>query len=428
MRSPMGGLILLTALVALGFGTGFTVAGSPPGYRLDVSLSDSHAGVSADVTISSTEPPKARLAEPLVVYLPPDWGVSSGMAIDVGAGSGMATSDMTFGLANSPCNVELPVTFDLMNASVDTSNTVSMDDKNNNNTPDYADDSNNNGIFDGIDRYPQFLNDLFSHVHPRLREAGITPIAGIPILMQVLIFAPGTPLFPWLDHDPSLGYPVVVLWNNMDDHAATAAPAIINDMCTPQFTELNLRGRTNDGSQIILTNPDQMGDYKFPGFFRPLPDADGDGYENQLDTCPLIANIGDPRITNDGDLDGDGLDAACDPNDNPQNGTMSDQDNDGYQNRDDNCPLVEKGYFKGNQADSDGDGIGDACDPHPLTVDGASAAVRYDATAHVAEAPPNRPGDVNCDGVVTVTDAMVILQFKAGLSPELPVGCPPLSG
>jgi hypothetical protein len=429
MRPSVVGLILLSVFAVLAFETGSTAASSPSGYMLDVALSDSHAGAASDVTISATETYKDRLAEPLVTYLPPDWHVASGMTIDVGAGSGSADYDMTFGLVNSPCNTKVPMHFDLMNASVDTSHTVSMNDTDNNNTPDFADDSNNNGIFDGVDRYPDFLNDLFPDTHPRIREAGITPIAGVPIMLQALIFAPGTPLFSWLDHDPSLGYPVVLLWNDMGDPNATTEPSIINDVCTPQYSMIDLGGRTNDGAQIILTNPDNLGDYDFPGFFNPLPDADGDGYENQLDTCPTLLNVGDPRITNDGDLDGDGLDAACDPNDNPQGGTNSDQDSDGYQNRDDNCPLVANGLDgKDNQLDSDGDGIGDACDPHPQTPDGASAAVRVDATAHVKEALPLRPGDVNCDGTVGVMDAFAILEYASGLQPNLPPGCPPISG
>ncbi len=81
------------------------------------------------------------------------------------------------------------------------------------------------------------------------------------------------------------------------------------------------------------------GKYTFGTFALGQRDADGDGYENSLDTCPLALNVGNPRITGDGDLDSDGLDAVCDPNDNVAGGTNSDEDGDGYLNRQDNCPL-----------------------------------------------------------------------------------------
>jgi hypothetical protein len=81
--------------------------------------------------------------------------------------------------------------------------------------------------------------------------------------------------------------------------------------------------------------------------------------------------VGSPRITNDGDLDGDGLDAACDPNDDPATeGTNSDQDLDGYLNRQDNCPLIENGEDTTNQHDEDRDQIGDECDTNPDLEDG----------------------------------------------------------
>lgn len=426
MRSIVA-LVLLAILVTLSVNAPATQAGNSAGYLLNVTLGDTAAGASTGLTIEMTQLQRDVLAHPVVAYIPAEWNIAFGGAIDIGAGSGMATDDITTGLANSACNVELPVTFDLMNASVDTSETVSMSDEDHNGNADYADDTNGNGFSDGIDRYPEFLNRLFPSLHPRLREAGITPIAGIPIMLQVLIFAPGTPLFPNVDHDPALGYPAVILWNDRDDPDLEHHPSIINDYCTPEYSRVDLAGRTNDVSEVILTNPD-LGDYNFASFFPPLPDADGDGYENELDTCPTTPNVGNPRITNDGDLDSDGLDVACDPNDNPHGGTQSDQDVDGYQNRDDNCPLVANGDVKDDQLDADADGIGNACDPNPQTVDGAVAAVRRDATVHVGAPHPNRPGDANCDGTVGIPDAFVILEYAAGLSPALPPECPPPNG
>jgi hypothetical protein len=186
------------------------------------------------------------------------------------------------------------------------------------------------------------------------------------------------------------------------------APSIINDFCTP-LTATNLTiGKTAQGDQLFVNPSD--GKYTFGTFTLGQRDADGDGYENELDTCPYTPNVGDPRIPLDGDLDGDGLDAACDPNDSATTGTNSDQDLDGYQNRNDNCPLVANGIDQanvpgvGNQLDTDMDTIGDACDPNPTTADTEgkysvatpSGAVTIGAGGSAAGSAPTAAQCPNC--------------------------------
>jgi len=130
-----------------------------------------------------------------------------------------------------------------------------------------------------------------------------------------------------------------------------------------------------DGLLDLSMGP-QAGDYKFTVFTVAQRDADNDGIQNSMDTCPYVANKGDSTKLNDGDADGDGIDAACDPNDDPiSRGTNTDQDADGYLNRQDNCPLVPNGQDSkdqptGNQHDADFDGIGDVCDTNPDSPDG----------------------------------------------------------
>ena len=96
------------------------------------------------------------------------------------------------------------------------------------------------------------------------------------------------------------------------------------------------------------------GVYDFVTWTLPAPDADGDGIENGLDPCPYTdSSAWDPRgaKTQPGaDTDGDGIPDDCDPD--PNNASLgtagdgisqADEDNDGWQNMGDNCPLVANG-------------------------------------------------------------------------------------
>jgi hypothetical protein len=93
-------------------------------------------------------------------------------------------------------------------------------------------------------------------------------------------------------------------------------------------------------------------------------DADGDTIPNNEDECPLQADLWVGGVWQD--QDGDHINDICDPD--PTNATtvcpgtahgqLGDCDGDGWKNQPDNCPLVAQT----NQDDSDDDGIGDACD------------------------------------------------------------------
>ncbi|MBI2913241.1 MAG: thrombospondin type 3 repeat-containing protein, partial [Chloroflexi bacterium] len=119
--------------------------------------------------------------------------------------------------------------------------------------------------------------------------------------------------------------------------------------------------------------------------------------ENPLDPCPFTADPGwDPRASSavtTGDADGDGLPASCDPDDGHAN---SDQDMDGFQNRQDNCPLVANFY----PVDRDRDGLGDHCDPFPEDATDGGASHRHDvcvaSTLTVGSPPPGEPPPFTC--------------------------------
>jgi uncharacterized repeat protein (TIGR01451 family) len=74
----------------------------------------------------------------------------------------------------------------------------------------------------------------------------------------------------------------------------------------------------------------------------PIGDMDSDGFTDDVDNCPSIAN--DDQT----DTDGDGLGNACDPDD----------DNDEVLDEFDNCVIV----FNPGQEDENENGIGDACE------------------------------------------------------------------
>lgn len=348
--------------------------------KLAVAVADPTANADSDFTATLNIPDGDVNFAAVISFIPRNWGVVTGDEIPIGDKVGELRADSVLGLANGACNTQLPVVFEMLNAGIDTTDTVPFTDEDENNTNDFADDADGNGIFDGIDRYPDFLNRVFEGLQPIRRSAGVTPVAGIPILLEFLVFAPGTVVDEDLPSDEGLGYPSVTVLQNIGDTEATPAPSIINDFCTPLATQNTSYGKTESGAQSFVNPGD--GTAKFTVIGLGQRDADGDGYENSLDTCAQVPNIGNPRVTNDGDLDSDGLDAACDPNDNVLGGTNSDEDNDGYQNRQDNCPLDPNGEEEDNQHDSDLDTIGDACDPNP---DDADAQGTYTAAQPVAD-------------------------------------------
>src|SRR5438132_1569341 len=111
--------------------------------------------------------------------------------------------------------------------------------------------------------------------------------------------------------------------------------------------ECGMAGQTNGICSVTecprSTNPSSIQRVKYYQYAVSQRDFDNDGHENALDACYATANPSpgwDPRQNNvlsGSDADGDGLPTACDPNDGSFN---NDQDGDGWQNRIDNCPLV----------------------------------------------------------------------------------------
>ncbi len=446
---------------------GDTAAGAPSDLSLGVDIA------SGDVNFAG-----------LVSYLPHEWTVARGDEFPVGTRVGLVEAIATIGIINGSCDNTLNLTtstggFQLFNSSLDINDTIDFEfeDEGDATRQDWAEDIDGDGLKEFVTRYPSFINRVITDEddnpqQPIRRSAGHLVIAGADVLVQYLIYEPGTFISKNLTNDPALGYPAVVTLQNIGDPEIVPEPGPITDFCTPLGTNVTLLGtgdacdsvvnddpedddlindgcptlgtpesesETRDGSDpcannidddrnddldfsraaglgeearindgcpqdggsseadieyILYANPSEEGTYTIVTIAVGQPDADDDGIENTLDTCPFDVNLGDPRIKGDGDLDGDGLDAACDPDDSNIN---SDEDLDGYVNRQDNCPLIPNGEDTSNQADDDvdddgdrqNDGIGDDCDPNPLVFDGEPLAERLRTlTADLEIGPP----------------------------------------
>ena len=428
----------------------------------------------------------------LVTYVPNDWTITPGADFPLGTIVGQLEAIATIGIIGAQCDNILTLVgtagFTLYNSSLDINDTIEFLPKEKGvlERRDWAEDLDGNGLFDAVDKYPDFINRIIEDEdgnpqQPFRRSAGTIIVAGTDVLLQYLVFEPGTFINKNLPNDPALGYPTVTLLQNLGDPDIIPEPGSITDFCTPlgatatnfgkadpcnsvvnddeddddkvndgcpalgtSETEAKTedgsdpcdnnvdddwsedlfssrketgedKARVNDGcpkegdtseedvEHVLYRNPPEEGTYTISTTAVGQADADGDGIENSFDTCPFDANEGDPRVGSDGDADTDGLDAACDPVDDPlAGGTNSDQDGDGYLNRGDNCPLMSNGEESpSNQKDSDvdadgdrqADQIGDVCDKNPTSFDGEPLSERIRTLTFDVDIGPPAPGE-----------------------------------
>ncbi len=492
-----GALAGLLAFMLL-FGTTDTAFAGTFKPTVSAELADKTPETPSDLSFSFHVPKGDYNFAGFLGFVPKDWGIVRGETIPVNTVVGNLKAEATLGIANNPCNATLKPEFKFLNGTLDKSKTVYFDDTDNpddvdspakdmDSRPDdpqdpgfgrgdYQDDEELNRVQDSIERWPEWIDRTIGDQKPIRRAIAITPVAGVAVILQLLVFEPGTKFeFESTDfqklipNDPELGFPLVVLLQNIGDPKISPEPSPITDFCTPldstsitfssnfdadndgdsneddtcpykardfsgdydedfdfldnacdpddsadtgnntdedddkidnEFdncpldanppADVNAPADTPagtqddadgdgigdacdkdkdkaDGGQQLFVNPKE-GTYKFTFFTVGQRDADGDGWQNSLDTCPKDVNVGDPTLATSGDPDQDGLDSVCDPDSSAETGTNSDQDGDGYPNRQDNCPLLANGLANredpdsGNQKDDDFDQIGNACD------------------------------------------------------------------
>ena len=371
-------VILLPALALAGCASGSDSGNAKLSFNPSATydLSDPSAGASADIILAFDIPAPDASFKSIIFFTPPEWGIATDSDIPNGAIVGRLAADVTLGLLGQACSSSLSIEFTLLDATVDPGKTIPFGESSYDTPPGQKNqfDVGSDGLPLGTTLYPDYLTRIFPGQTPIARAYGQIAVAGIGVSINILTFEPGT-AFGELVPDPSLGYPTIPVLDNMGDPGAITAPAAVTDFCTPfkaaptlfGISEDNPVTSTNESGFVVRTNPSSNRSYNFVTFSRSQRDADDDGIENALDSCPFDPNVGSPRVTEDGDADSDGLDAACDPDDSDTN---ADQDMDGYLNRQDNCPLDPNGEAPDNQKDSDLDGIGDQCDPNPGNADG----------------------------------------------------------
>jgi hypothetical protein len=358
---------------------------------LTASVADSTAGAASDKTTEFGIGAGSAQYLATATFTPPEFGQTAGSDIPLGAIVGSLDANATLGLINGPCNSALPVTFDMMNATTDTSATVNFDEQ--------FQDADANTLPDGVDKFPDFITRMLPGITPIFRQFGQASVAGSAVSLNFVVYEPGATIPGLGTIDPSWGWASVSILNNNGDPGAISAPSAITEFCTPLSTIVTTFGVSKDNPATsadesgvtIQTNPEVGGTYTFRARSISLYDADDDNIDNSLDTCPYVANTGcDISVAGDCDEDNDGLMDACDPN---PTETKVDEDDDAYTNRGDNCPTVANGADPDNQLDRDTDGIGDACDQNPDTPDAGSASpvdVTNEATVEITggAAPP----------------------------------------
>jgi hypothetical protein len=410
---PLGvalALVALTALAGLVARSDTVRAAGTFNPTGSIAVVDSTPGANSDINSEFHLPIGDYQFGGTVNFAPLGVEVTPGADVPDGAIVAHVSSVATLGLIGGGCNSSLGVEFDMMDATLDMTNTIPFDDPQEV-AEDYT-DTNDNGIFDpgepfddedgntewtkanpggdvdgdlddqfddegptglplGVTMYPDYLTRIFrdpdgNTLTPIARLYSQTIVAGIDVSLNFMIFEPGllflTPNDEIVTANPLMGFPSVTVLQAIGDPETepnTEDSGAISDFCSPldvttdiyAISQDNPDTSADEGGVVLRTNP-EAGVYNFVTFAGSQRDADGDGIENGLDPCPLDADTNwDPRATvpadtMPGDNDADGLPDTCDPDSN------------------------DRGQSSGGLWDHDGDGYGNRSDNCPLVANG----------------------------------------------------------
>lgn len=429
-------LALAASFVFLGRG-GHIAEASPFVPTLTTSLSSGTAGAAADINQFAnfdnappfnTSPGGGNRSFPQssVYFTPGNWGIPNcagfslaspgSCPVGMNERTGNFTSVSTLGVFNQPCIFPVPVPFanGMRNSSTDPSDSITAGTGFANLR---ADVNPMDGIPDGVEHWNNLLNNLIGAgllppTPPRERQTLQTILFGqVPIWVDVLTYDPG--LLGGAASAP-LGYASTFILENANP-TNPPTPSLITDTCGLN-NSITQAGLASPSGTVHRSNPASPGTSSFflnatsqrdadqgpsapaePTTFVLPGGASGSGFVNSLDTCPFQPNVGSAEVGgppfngDNGESVPDGIDAVCDPAPTANGcgpgypGTADDCDQDIYQNKGDNCPLVANGPLPGqnNQQDLgevlsglpvDGgpanDGIGDSCDLNPTVADG----------------------------------------------------------
>jgi len=409
-------------------------------------VANSAGGVASDTTITTNFPaPDYNFGGDIVyTYYPPTWKIAADSEIPNGAGSGTVNAAINIAVGNGACNTPLNPVFLMWDSDTDINDVLNaaamswvLKNAIANPVPDVRGEKSTdpaNGLYDFIDGYPQFLNEMFDPdgtgaqlpLQPRSRMAGVTTVSGENILLQFLTFNPGQlSSMPGITAQmgANMGYPSVAVLNNPRD--ANPAPSSIADFCTPLATLITSKGTTtdnpatgavNEAGYVKNTNPPantgilNTGTHIERAYAQAYRDWDGDGIETYMDTCPNSNSAAwNPRLPGgpgNSDNDSDGIPNDCDPTPNADTG-IGDHDFDSYSNRNDNCPTVANGTTppQDNQFETEawanvpaadlgpkGDQMGDACDANDTLEQGSYAHASMWAPICIGGADPDGDG------------------------------------
>jgi len=371
----------------------------------------------------------------VAAMIPPAFVPASAASAPVGAIAGTLSANAVLGILNGPCSTVVPVSFTLMVATADQGNKISPKavGLSNPQEPLAVDLDPKNGIPDGADRYPSYLN-FFKADQPRARLFGTTKLYGNWVVLNFLFFDPGAHIVTTavdITFKSELGVPSIT---TLGDPTVAPSPGAISDFCaplrtktvafgetynnpcTPEIPETDrLKGNCPQQKLAGANNSSQGVNYPYlPCDSGNALDEDGDGKIN--DGCPQVnalaesgadcdnATSDDPptpgaedTAINDGcpavgaaEFTRVGACAApdegkCIVRKTPASGTHNfnivassqrDADSDGIENGLDVCSLVANGdwnpHIIDTVNDTDGDGLPNVCDPKPDIKSGQS--------------------------------------------------------